>query len=300
MIPAAHNDMSTDTPLRYPLQTSHRTGRAGFTLIEMAIVLLIVTLLLGGLIAPLSSQIEQRNSTETKKRLEQAKEALLGFAVAAGRLPCPASGTSNGLEAFCSSAAGACTETTIPQPHGRCAAFYNGFLPAASIGITPVDAKGYAVDGWASNQNRIRYAVADTTINGITFPFTRTDGIRQVMQADLTNGTSNLSAANLLYVCTTAPSTVPATFSTSCSSSGIQLTSKAVAVIYSLGKNAPTGGTGYDEAANPNQNSPNNDPVFVSHEPVPASATTQEYDDIVTWLSPNILLNRMAGAGRLP
>jgi hypothetical protein len=67
-----------------------------------------------------------------------------------------------------------------------------------------------------------------------------------------------------------------------------------VAVIFSLGKNAPTGGTGADEAANIN-----NDPVFVSHTPTPASSGN-EFDDLVTWLSPNILFNRMIAAGRLP
>ncbi|HEX5344767.1 MAG TPA: type II secretion system protein, partial [Duganella sp.] len=39
--------------------------QAGFTLVEIAIVLLIVGLMIGGLIAPLSSQIEQRHVSDT-------------------------------------------------------------------------------------------------------------------------------------------------------------------------------------------------------------------------------------------
>jgi len=71
-------------------------------------------------------------------------------------------------------------------------------------------------------------------------------------------------------------------------------------VIYSLGKNAASGGTGTDETANPNPNSANNDQVFVSHAPTMAGATNGEFDDIVTWLSVNTLFSRMIAAGALP
>lgn len=45
------------------------------------------------------------------------------------------------------------------------------------------------------------------------------------------------------------------------------------------------------------ENSDSNDD-FVSHTPTPAGAN--EFDDLVIWLSPNILYNRMIAAGRLP
>lgn len=59
------------------------------------------------------------------------------------------------------------------------------------------------------------------------------------------------------------------------------------AVILSKGKNGA--GANINEVENSNAN---ND--FVSKEPDPA------YDDLVVWLSPNILFNRMVAAGRLP
>ena len=73
------------------------TAQRGFTLIELAIVLVIVTLLIGGLVAPLSAQIQARRTHETRQTLEEAREALFGYAMThrtAGAqprpyLPCP-------------------------------------------------------------------------------------------------------------------------------------------------------------------------------------------------------------------
>ncbi|MEQ1813490.1 MAG: prepilin-type N-terminal cleavage/methylation domain-containing protein [Candidatus Nitrotoga sp.] len=62
--------------------------QAGFSLIELAIVLLVIGLLLGGLIPTISSQIEQQRANETRKQLEEIKQALTGFVIAYGRLPC--------------------------------------------------------------------------------------------------------------------------------------------------------------------------------------------------------------------
>ena len=47
-----------------------------------------------------------------------------------------------------------------------------------------------------------------------------------------------------------------------------------------------------DETANGNA-----DRVVVSHTPTTGA---NEFDDIVAWLSPNVLYNRMIAAGRLP
>lgn len=265
----------------------------GFTLIEMAVVLLIVTLLLGGLLVPLSTQIEQRKISETQKLLEDAKEALIGFALANGRLPCPASANSNGQESF---AAGG------SAINGKCSNFFDGLLPAATLGFSPVDSNGYAIDGWGLPQNRIRYAVANTTVTTttttppittitFTFPFTQIDGMKSATMSAISN-------ANLLYVCASAPGGSAPYANCGAAST---LTDKAIFVVYSVGKNAATGGTGSDEAVNPNPNSPNAnnaDRVFVSH--TQSAAAGNEFDDIVDWLSPNILFNRMVAAGRLP
>ena len=96
----------------------------GFTLIEMAIVLVIVALLIGGVLAPLSAQKEQERRAENQQLLEDAREALLGFAIVNGRLPCPdtdpVNSPSSGQENACF-----VDDTTV----------YSGRLPWAILGI---------------------------------------------------------------------------------------------------------------------------------------------------------------------
>lgn len=242
---------------------THRNDTSGFTLIEMAIVLVIVGLLLGGILMPLSAQIDQRRISETQKTLDEINQALIGFAIANGRLPCPASAISAGIES--------------PAGGGVCTNPFNGFLPAATLGLPQTDGLGYTADAWGLTQNRIRYAV--TTANGSAF--TTANGMRTTTMAVLNPD---------LRVCASATGITGTTCGTA-----VSLTNNAIAVIYSLGRNAPTGGTGTDEAANLDNN-----PVFVSHTPTAIGAPNGEFDDIVTWVSPNTLFNRMVAANQLP
>jgi len=53
----------------------------GFTLIEMAIVLVIVTILIGGLAMPLSAQIQARRIAETRADMQAIHDAMLGYAM---------------------------------------------------------------------------------------------------------------------------------------------------------------------------------------------------------------------------
>lgn len=62
---------------------------SGFTLVEMAVVLTIVGLLLGALLLPLSAQMQLRQLNETRQRLAQINDALIGYVLLNGRLPCP-------------------------------------------------------------------------------------------------------------------------------------------------------------------------------------------------------------------
>jgi prepilin-type N-terminal cleavage/methylation domain-containing protein len=72
-------------------------NHSGFTLIEMAIVLMIIGLLVNSLLIPASQQMKQQKIRHTQQDLATLKETLIGFAIAQNRLPCPAS-TINGLE----------------------------------------------------------------------------------------------------------------------------------------------------------------------------------------------------------
>jgi type II secretory pathway pseudopilin PulG len=53
-------------------------------LTELAVVLVIISILIGGLLLPLSSQIEMRNSNDTKAAMAEIREALLGYVAVNG------------------------------------------------------------------------------------------------------------------------------------------------------------------------------------------------------------------------
>jgi len=243
---------------------------SGFTLLEVAVVLMIVGLLLGGLLVPLSAQMEQRNITDTQRSLSEIKEALIGYALTNGRLPCPAAPNTTGLES--------------PIGGGACTNFYNGFVPAATLGLAGTDSAGYAVDAWG---NRIHYAVTSWNSASPAFNdvFTTANGMSTV-------GISNLLPTSLA-VCSTATG-----ISSSSCATGAWLTSSSMgvpAVIFSTGKNGAQGSGGADEAANLDANQ-----TFVSHLPAGTGSANGYFDDIVIWISPNVLVNRMVSAGKLP
>ena len=280
-----------------------RREMRGFSLIEMAVALFVLALLIGSILVPLSTQVESRKYDDTQQALKQAREALLGYVAATGRFPCPASATSNGAEHFFSpggTANNGLCHSSITSAAGTLA--FVGFLPAATLGITPVDDNGYAVDSWPRwdiggvPQNRIRYAVARQTINStsnctatpVSLPFTKVDGMRTAGMSCIMN------ASSLPKVCNAAAGSTP----TSCAS-GATLTANAIVVIWSLGPNASTsGGASADEAENAEYPFTSADQVFVSK--VRSGALGNEFDDIVTWISPPELFNRMIAAGQLP
>ena len=118
------------------------SGHSGFTLTEMAIVLVIVSLLIGGMIIPLSAQIDYRDVSNTEKTLAEIKEALIGFAVVNRRLPRPAVSAVNGAERVQCANEAACT----------------GFIPWEALGIQKTDAWG----------KLIRYSVTPGFSGGTT------------------------------------------------------------------------------------------------------------------------------------
>ena len=182
----------------------------------MAIVLAILGLLLGGLILPLSAQIDQHHHAQTRKSLAEIQDALLGFATLNGRLPCPASSTSNGVE--------------DPAGGGVCNHPFDGFVPAVTLGIMPTDNSGYALDAWGSGENnRIRYAV--TTANSSAF----------------TSAINSLSLNPNLHLCAAATSIS----ASACHASVTTLSASAVAVLISSGKSNMASD---EEAANRDNN----------------------------------------------
>ena len=266
-----------------------RPRQRGFTLTELAVVFTIVALMVASSMYMLTAQTESRNIADTQRRLEDARDLLLAFALVNGRLPCPASSTSNGDEQ--------------PTGGGICANAYNGWLPARAIGFTPVDSAGYALDVWG---NRIRYAVSiESSIAGSPdYTFTTTSTIKN-------NFTSN-PVPNDLLVCVNLGSAGVNTTTTapSCGSSADAVpatnANTVVAVVWSQGKNVTTasfsgvtGQAGADEAMNNKTAANSVHGVFVSHAPRPFSSTNA-YDDQVVWIPVSVLYSKMIAAGVLP
>ncbi|MCX7148631.1 MAG: prepilin-type N-terminal cleavage/methylation domain-containing protein [Rhodocyclales bacterium] len=244
-------------------------AQRGFTLIELAIVLFIVALLLGGMLLPLAGQQDIRNYGDTQKTLVEARDALFGFAMANDRLPCPASATSNGLE--------------DPVGGGVCNHPYDGFFPAATVGLAPIDAQGYLLDGWGGeSDNRVHYAISTANSNA----FTTASGMK-------TTGMTTLAPD--LKICNTGVGMVSQGTATAACAATASLATDAVAVIYSLGKNAGAGGAGTQETHNPNPRATvTADRAFVN------APQGTAFDDQMVWMSKSTLFNHLVGAGRLP
>ncbi|MBL8521168.1 MAG: hypothetical protein JNK75_10895 [Betaproteobacteria bacterium] len=259
----------------------------GFTILEIAVVLVIITVMFTLVSVPLSTQVQLRRIEDSRRQLETAKAAILGFAVANGRLPCPAQINSGGQESFCAAATGTCSgsETTTVQAHGNCSNFYDGLLPAVTLGLSPIDSAGFSRDAWDTMSNRIRYAVYDGTVGTATKALTAQNGMQ-------TATIPSLGTANYIYVCKSGTGVT----ATQCAAAGTanDLSTRVAFLLFSLGQNASsaTSGTGTDEAENLD-----GDRVFVSHDP---TVGTNEFDDQLSWVPITILINRMVDAQRLP
>jgi prepilin-type N-terminal cleavage/methylation domain-containing protein len=264
---------------------------AGFTLTELAVVLAIVGILLSSLMWTLSAQSEQRSRDETTRRLEQAKELLLSFALVNGRLPCPARCSNSPL---CNAAGDGGDEQ--PAGGGVCTDGYAGYLPGRTIGFQPTDNAGYALDAW---NHRIRYAVAQTSSGAQPSHFTnaaslKTNGITTTPTDLLICGSSTTAGFNAA-----TPTCGPAAALNSVTNQNL-----VVAVIWSQGKNfssMPAGNV--DEQINNKHRLPaplNNNPTFVWHDPRPQGATGGEYDDLLVWIPVGQFYGRLISAGVLP
>jgi prepilin-type N-terminal cleavage/methylation domain-containing protein len=275
----------------------HMRRGAGFTLIELAVVLAIVGLLLGSLLFTLSAQVEQRNFEDTRRRLDLARELLLSYAAVNGRLPCPARSAATTTPATVpgeevrNTATGACTGDGVTDSYGGVSGSVTlGLLPAKTIGFPQVDSSGLAADAW---QGRIRYVIATLiTPSGTTPHFTNAANLKS-------NGVG--TQPNDLLVCKSATGIT----STTCGGSANQVMSQSlvVAVIYSTGKNYATASTyALATAAGRTDESINlkGDRVFVSHTPAPTGATNGEFDDQLTWITHGELYGRMISSGVLP
>lgn len=214
--------------------------QAGFSLLEMSIVLALIGLLLAGMLPAISGQIEQQRRNETRKQLDEIKDALIGYAMVNGRLPCPALAS-----AITNTASAGVLDCTISTGVG--------VVPWVTLGTSETDAWGrrftYAVTGAFSTSDFTLTSTGSLTVKTAT---TGTSVAGSIPAVFVSHGTNGFGAYT---------------------PQGTQISASA----------------DLDEADNSNTNN-----TFVSHDLSPT------FDDLIVWISPNILFNRMVSAGKLP
>lgn len=267
-----------------------RLGYTGFTLVEITLALLVMTLLLGGLFGNLALQQENRRRTETRNDLEQAREALLGYVITHNRLPCPADGS------LPESHPAAGHETTARTAQGRCQQL-QGVLPWADLGLKQTDSWGrrytYRVSAaFTECQGPDTASAADPPfLPGSCRIASNTCGLSSTRPCFTLNTVADLRVYNSApNNCPPPPATPPTG----------NVANNVPAVIVSHGQRfhgsfAPEGGAPLAGAsANEAENSDDNR-CFVSRSEEPG-----RFDDQIVWLSPAILSSRMVAAGQLP
>jgi type II secretory pathway pseudopilin PulG len=139
---------------------------AGFTLIEMAILVTVVGLVIGGAFQVVGPVVNTQRGETTIQRLAAIQKALQVYVIAYGCLPCPANGALASLSTsptFGQSldSGGTYVTSTVHCTSNNCATT-STVVPWRSLGLSEPE----ATDGWG---NRIRYYVANgTTCNSST------------------------------------------------------------------------------------------------------------------------------------
>lgn len=261
------------------------THQSGFTLIEMAVVIFVMAIILGSILVPLSRQVEQRQMLDAQRQLEEAREALIGYALAQTRpfLPCPDKTTSAG--------AGAAPNDGLEDrdtASGGCAS-NEGNLPWATLGIA-------AIDSWG---HRIRYRISPGYANSVA-PITLDRGGN--IQICASSAALNTCDANQAI--------------TETSMAAEQLRNKPAAVLVSHGPNGwgsihPTTNAqllppgcaspvGCDDMGINEQANADGTELYVTRPPSSSASGAGQFDDIVIWLSPHVLKQRLVAGGKLP
>jgi len=245
----------------------------GFTLIEIAIVLIIVTILLGYSVAMVPVQQELKQYRQANVEMDRIIDALYAFAQVNGRLPCADNWAApDGI--------------SDPPGSGDCTLNgWYGLLPAKTLGIEgKYDANNSLLDPWGTPY-RYQVTSIDSALNGGDF----------VVNNDIQT-VGMVGLAPDLVICTVNP-TNNAT-DTACANAANTIANGVPAIVLSLGKDSGNIASNIQGENTDNTADGVTDIVFVKS--TRSGVAGSEYDDLVKWISPNILYSKMIDAGQLP
>jgi len=265
----------------------------GFTLIEIAIVLVVIGLILSGGLLTVSPILQNSRVADTKSKLAFIEKALIVHTIQHGCMPCPANAAlATGAANFGQSlnaASGLSGTCTADECFGQTAG-QNGVVPWLALGLSEAD----ITDAWG---NRITYQ-----LSGINTVTNCTDG------SAIGTRNTNLQTAGA-FARTTAGGTA-------CYPAGrIRVEDAATNVItaggaaegaaFVLVSHGPDGEGAYKAntaslQASPSNSTPqgentDNDTTFVQDNPIGIEGAGY-FDDIVVWRSAPLII-QMCGDG---
>jgi prepilin-type N-terminal cleavage/methylation domain-containing protein len=153
----------------------------GFTLIELSIVILIISLILGGMMTLYNQRLRAERLAEVNRRMGVIAEALYQYRLANNKLPCPANSSvatsdadfalqADGAAETCqtSSTANTDLQSNINTSNNN---VFGGGVPVRTLGL----ADDYAFDPWG---NKFTYYIDAEANNSANFTGTSgTDGV---------------------------------------------------------------------------------------------------------------------------
>lgn len=301
----------------------------GFTLIELAIVLVIITFLIGGLAMPLSAQIQARRIAETKKILEEAREAIIGYAMSnrtneckclykvdnTGEKPLPTLDTASTCQPLSR------CQNPDPDPDSDSVVFQPDPNTLETLKLTITLEAGHhlpcpdteidnIVDGTEDRVDATTCLANTGFLPWVTLGVASQDAwgnrLRYAVTTKFANNTSGIPSTDNgdLQVCSTSgcatgdvaqhvPVVVLSQGSNSRGARNINIPKESATP-------APPDVTSEDELENINDDPTVEGATFVSRSPSKAGDAIGEFDDLVVWISAPQLRGRICPVGGCP
>jgi len=290
----------------------------GFTIIELAVVLVIVGVLLGVTLSLLPAQRDVRNYHKASEQIDELIQKIYEFAQTNGRLPCPAAADTAGAEDFNLDDPGDVDVDGNVNEILDCVEDH-GFIPVSTLGISGDENQDTLLLDPYGNPYRYYVTTSDTSVvgTGTMWDFFNPAEMRSIGLEDVDND-GYLDLDGKIVICNGNSSAnnncagggLPFVFGTSPDGTGEADNAGAPFLILSLGKNGgqqPAAGTVEEEnwgnATVTLTGGPSgltygfaNNPVFAR----PSIGVSDSFDDIVKWGTTSQLISKMIEAGKFP